>query len=366
MIKKISPAREAAYSILQKIDSGESNSAELIAAAQGKLLAADRALCHQIVLGTLRKQVLLDRAIDFLANGRKLDSEIRTILRLSLFQLHFLDRVPDYAVVNDAVNLCKKNKKLSAKGFINAILRRFIRDEVVVDAVDGLEVLSIETSHPRWLLEKWTEEFGAEEAAGIARANCIEPKLEYRLTPKGVARKTVVNSSEADVLIRLASDGVIYLQDKGSQMVGGLIQLERGAKFLDVCAAPGGKAGIISMNNPGALVVAADLSRSRVASMKEIFRRQDAEIPVMNLDAEKEFPFLDETFDCVLIDAPCTGTGTIRRNPEIALRITPSDLKRSAERQLKILNRAKGLVRSGGRLIYTTCSLEGLVTRRVP
>jgi 16S rRNA (cytosine967-C5)-methyltransferase len=361
MPKEISPARITAYSILLRMDSGDSNSAELLAENQKQLEGPDRGLCHQVVLGTIRRQVLLDRLIESMTRGKRLDPEVRTILMMSIFQLRFLDRVPDYAVVNDAVNLAHRAGKASAKGLINAVLRGYLRKEVKLEFADEIDRLSVETSHPRWILEKWIADFGRKNAEEIARANCIEPSMEYRLTPKGVTAGISIDGNDtvdAEKLIDLADQGLIYIQDRGSQLVAETIELQRGERLVDVCAAPGGKASLIAMNNPDAFVFAGDVSLRRAQTMRSIFLRQDNRIPVFVSDAEKMLPFQNETFDVVFVDAPCTGTGTIRRNPEIVTRISPTEIGQSALRQSRILDAASLMVKSGGRLIYSTCSLE--------
>lgn len=359
MTKDISPARLSAFSILNRIDKGESNSAELMAEAQGKLQPADRSLCHIIVFGTLRSQSLLDRIIAALTKNRKLDREVRIILRLSLFQLRTLDRVPDYAVVNDAVNLTVKAGKSSARGLVNAVLRGFLRGDFKYGFADHLDELSVETSHPRWLIEKWVRDFGADDAEEIVRANRTEPGLEFRLTPKGLSRGlSDLEDMDVEQAIRLSEEGLIYLQDRGSQIVAETISLRDGDRFLDVCAAPGGKSGLVSMRNPVATVVSGDVSLKRADRMKRIFSKQESAIPVLVFDATRDMPFEDETFDVVLVDAPCTGTGTIRRNPEIPIRISLEEILVSANLQRRILDVSSRLVKKGGRLIYSTCSLE--------
>jgi len=361
MPKEISPARVTAYSILLRMDSGDSNSAELLAENQKDLEGPDRGLCHQVVLGTIRRQALLDRLIEAMTRGKRLDPEVKTILRMSIFQLRFLDRVPDYAVVNDAVNLAQRGGKASAKGLINAVLRGYLRKEVKLVFADDLDRLSVETSHPRWILEKWISDFGRRSAEEIAHANCVEPSLEYRLTPKGLkAGISLEGESGVDTekLIDLADQGLIYIQDRGSRLVAEMIELQRGERLIDVCAAPGGKASLIAMNNPDALVFAGDVSMRRAQTMRSIFLRQDCRIPVLVFDAEGAIPFEAQSFDAVFVDAPCTGTGTIRRNPEIASRVSPEEIDKAASRQSGILDSASRLVKDGGRLIYSTCSLE--------
>ena len=361
MTKEISPSRVFAFSILKRLESGESNSAELLAEVQERMQPADRSLCHAIVLGVLRRQLMLDRIIGSITREKRLDSEVRVILRLSIFQLKFLDRVPDYAVVNDAVNLAVKAGKASARGLVNAVLRRFLRGDFTIGFTDALDELSAETSHPRWLLEKWVDDFGAEDAELIARANRSEPDLSFRLTPKSIERGFSEGDFEGagpEDLIRFSEEGLIYLQDRGSQIVAESVNLKVGETFLDLCAAPGGKSGMIALRNPGACVIAGDINLRRAKRMKSIFQRQNSLIPVVVLDTGSGLPFDDGFFDCILVDAPCTGTGTIRRNPEIPLRITKQDLIDSSKRQLQILESVVPLLRSGGRLLYSTCSLE--------
>ncbi|MEP6903284.1 MAG: transcription antitermination factor NusB, partial [Actinomycetota bacterium] len=168
---KISPSRIAAFEILTKIENEKAFSSVLLPLAEEKLETKDRALCHELSLGTLRKQIYLDRTIEKLTNGKKLDSAVKIILRLGLYQMIFLDKIPAHAAINDSVNLVQMAKKTSAKGFVNAILRRFTRENVGLEFKDEVEKLAVETSHPQWLIERWINEFGIEDTAKLAAAN---------------------------------------------------------------------------------------------------------------------------------------------------------------------------------------------------
>ena len=377
----ISPARVAAFEILSKIESEKAFSSVLLPFYEEKLPPKDRALCHALTLGTLRKQIYLDRIIEKITNKKagKLDSAILLILRIGLFQLLFLDKIPAHAAINEAVNLVQKAKKTSAKGLVNAVLRRANREKIELDYADATEKTAVETSHPRWLIEKWEKQFGAEETKKLAFANNVTPDMVFRLTRKSdentieILKKLGLEIAESEItsnawkasgaseLLRLyAAEGKIYFQDEASQLVGNAVNLTGQESFLDVCAAPGSK--ITQISNSIAHVsnlIAGDFYEHRVRNLKENCLRQGASvIRIVRYDAEKTLPFADESFDAILVDAPCSGTGTIRHNPEIRYFLQGNDFKALAEKQLLILKNASKVLKKNGRLIYSTCSLE--------
>ncbi len=247
----ISPARIAAFQVLLKIETEKSFSSVLLPIYEEKLETKDRALCHAMTLGTLRNQIYLDRIIEKLTNGKKLDSAVKVILRIALYQLIFLDKIPAHAAINDAVNLTQKAKKTSAKSFVNAILRRFTREQIELEFADETERICVETSHPKWLIEKWNAQFGATETEKLARANNETPNAAFRLTNKSgentieILKKlgleiteskivenswSVANSSE---MLRLyADEGKIYFQDEGSQLVANSVNLKNQRKIF--------------------------------------------------------------------------------------------------------------------------------------
>ena len=383
---KISPARTAAFEILTKIEAEKAFSSVLLPFAEEKLAPDDRALCHEITLGVLRRQIYLDKIIENFTNNKKLDAAIKIALRIGLYQLIYLDKIPAYSAINESVNLVQRAKKTSAKGFVNAVLRRATREKIELTFADEIEKISIETSHPRWLYEKWIRQFGVEETNKLATVNNQIPKSSFRLTGKFSRKaaneqskilseienkyeksKYVENCFIADKydaeLFVLAESGDIYFQDEGSQVVGQLVDLRKGESFLDVCAAPGSKTTQISIQNSKFkiqnLLIAGDLHFQRVAFLRENCRRQAVDfVNIAQYDAEKSLPFADESFDCVLLDAPCSGTGTIRHNPEIRYFLSEKDFAELSAKQLVILQNASKLVKKGGKLIYSTCSLE--------
>lgn len=391
---KISPARIAAFEILTKIESERAFSSVLLPIYEEKLEARDRALCHEITLGTLRKQLYLDKVIEKLTNGKKLDAAVKVILRSALYQLICLDKIPAHAAINDAVNLVQKAKKSSAKSFVNAILRRFTREKFELNFTDEIERISIETSHPQWLIERWIRQFGFEQAEKTAAANNETPSAVFRLTNKSdentveilsklgleiTASELVENAwkvAASNQMLRLyADEGKIYFQDEGSQLVAQSVKLKGNESFLDVCAAPGSKLTQISAlriqssglgesaQNPKSkiqnLIVGGDFYEQRARILQVNCRRQAAEnVSVVRYDAERELPFAAESFDVVLLDAPCSGTGTIRHNPEIRYFLEEKDFAELAAKQLRILKNASKVLKKNGRLIYSTCSLE--------
>jgi 16S rRNA (cytosine967-C5)-methyltransferase len=398
---KVSPARIAAFEILTKIERDKAFSSALLPAAEGNLEAKDRGLCHALTLGVLRRQLYLDRLIEKLTNGKKLDSAVKIILRIGLYQLICLDKIPAHAAINDSVNLAVRAKKTSAKGFVNAVLRTFARENTRLNFADEIERISVETSHPRWLIERWTRQFGFADAAKLASVNNETPTAVFRLTAKSYAntltilRKLDLDTVESgvvsnawkvfgsnEILRAYVAEGKIYFQDEASQLVARIVALEDGESFLDVCAAPGSKTTLIAnlksqiskseisfsdfrneirypkseIQNP---IFAGDFYEHRIKTLQANCRRQGADsVEIVRYDAEKDLPFADESFDVVLVDAPCSGTGTIRHNPEIRYFLRAEDFAFLAEKQLRILYGASKLVKPGGRLVYSTCSLE--------
>ena len=369
----ISPARKGAFDILLRIERENAYSSFLLPVFEAGLTELDSSLCHELTLGTLRRQIYLDRLIDVLSKGKKVDIEVRIALRLALYQLNFLTKIPQYSAINESVNLVQRARKTSAKGFANAILRRASREKIDISYSDGIDRISVETSHPRWLIEKWISQFGVEETAKLGGINNKVPPLAFRFigqphddTQRIVRRSEnvetcfIADSGEARIY-ELAENGDAYIQDEASQMTAFAVEIPDGGRFLDVCAAPGGKTGAIALQNKERTrsIFAGDIHASRVEYLRGNCKRQGAVfVKIVQFDAESGLPFADGSFDSVLVDAPCSGTGTIRRNPEIRYSIKETDFAELAAKQLQILTNASKLASGGGSIVYSTCSLE--------
>jgi 16S rRNA (cytosine967-C5)-methyltransferase len=383
LAKGISPARLAAFKILQQVESGAFSSV-LLAAEEPRLQAVDRALCHELVLGSLRWQLLLDKIVEHFSKRRieSLDPPVRIALRLGLYQLRFLTRIPASAAVNESVNLVRAAHLNSAAAFVNALLRRAVREpdyDPATEVSDPLEKIAIETSHPVWLIERWTTSFGLDEARAFAHANNLVPPTTFRIVANRAEEPDVLSRLRAAgatlesstvakgawrvtgataVLRELSAEGKIYLQDDASQLVAQVVDVKPGERVLDLCAAPGGKTTLMA-DRTGALIVAADRSATRIETIVATMHLHELDnIEAVLLDAAQELPFWNGSFDKVLVDAPCSGTGTLRRNPEIRWRLSPADIPALAEQQKRILGMAMKMVKPGGRLVYSTCSVE--------
>ncbi|MDQ3062881.1 MAG: 16S rRNA (cytosine(967)-C(5))-methyltransferase RsmB [Acidobacteriota bacterium] len=394
--RNVSPARLAVFEILQKIEMDRAYSSALLPIYEEKLQPKDRALCHTLTLGVLRNQIYLDRLIEKLTTKKtnKFDLAVLLALRLGLYQLIFLDKIPAHAAINESVNLVQRAKKTSAKNLVNAVLRRATREKIELEFADEPEKICVESSYPRWLFERWIREFGFEEAKKLAVASNETPNLVFRLTAKSgaktieILKKIGLEIIESEIaanawkvfgsneILRLyAADGKIYFQDEASQLVAQAVKLKAGESFLDVCAAPGSKVTQIQdskfrIQNSGfkiqdsrfkiqELIIAGDYFEHRVRILQANCRKQGADfINIVRYDAENALPFADDSFDVVLIDAPCSGTGTIRHNPEIRYFLSEKDFAELSAKQLKILQIASKTVKKNGRLIYSTCSLE--------
>lgn len=383
--KEITPARLAAFKILQQVENGAFSSV-LLAAEEPHLQPVDRALCHELVLGVLRRQLFLDRIVEHFSKRRveSLDAPVRIALRLGLYQLRFLTRIPNSAAVNESVSLVRAARLSSATAFVNAVLRRAVREreyDPAADVTDPLERIAVQASHPAWLIERWAKSFGVEDTEAFARANNTVPPVAFRVVHTRADEAEVLAklreagatleasqivdgawrvSGATSVVRELATAGAIYLQDEASQLVARGMEVKRGQRVLDACAAPGGKTTLIADSvGDEAFIVAGDRSATRMAIVMATMRLHGLNniIPLI-LDATKPLPFESGSFDRVLVDAPCSGTGTLRANPEIRWRLTAGDFEKFAEQQKRIVTRAVDVLKPGGRLVYSTCSVE--------
>ena len=383
----VSAARAAAFDILQRVEREDSYASELLHAdALAKLSSRDHGLATELVMGVLRWRSLLDDQLAGASSQKleRLDSEVLTALRLGAYQLRFLSRVPARAAIFESVELVKAARKRSAASFVNAVLRKLggtaPEDYVAkIGRSPDAPTLARNAAHPSWLVERWTGQYGLEAARQICIHNQTVPSTaihmgdgvsDGELSAAGVqlapgkilsrARRVVAGDITATPAYR---DGHIAIQDEASQLVallaGGEVRrgkprLYRDSAILDCCAAPGSKTALMARRDPSAKVIAMDLHPHRTRLLQRLNRMPNVLVVVGDA---RLTPF-SRTFDRILADVPCSGTGTLGRNPEIKWRLKKEDLYDLQSRQVNILKSALGQLSAGGRLVYSTCSLE--------
>lgn len=372
-----SPARTAAFDILLRVEQEGAYASELLhSARRGKLSVADRGLATEIVMGVLRWRSRLDEDIAGASSKPlgKLDQEVVIALRMAVYQMRCLTRVPARAAINESVELVKRAKKRSAASFVNALLRKVATmltgKHFEQDAGSDLvprEMARI-FAHPLWLVERWITQFGPVRARAICVADQLARKTALRFDNPQAATELGDQGIElapgslltgarivkaGDVTQTTAfREGRVFIQDQGSQLVVALVGT--GDRILDCCAAPGGKTAAIAVRNPSAKIVAAELHSHRATLLSK--RVRAANVQVINADASA-LP-LTGGFDRVLADVPCSGTGTLAGNPEIKWRLKPEDLGDLHNKQVAVLRAALQQLAPGGRAVYSTCSLE--------
>jgi 16S rRNA (cytosine967-C5)-methyltransferase len=369
----VSPARKAAFQILLAIEKTHAHSDDLLRGkAVSALSAADRNLATALVLGVLRWQIPLDREVrKFLVKpNARLDLEIQIALRLGVFQLVHMDRIPAHAAIDESVELAKQAGHHFAARMVNAVLRKVASLPRSADSREESADSAIDFTHPEWMVERWSRFYGADAAQVICAHGQMQPTAAIRLEGPSVEEK-LGNAGIELGLGRLLSaarvvttgdvtetaafrEGRVWLQDEGSQLVAEIAG--RGNAILDSCAAPGGKTLVLAERNPNARIVAGEVSPQRLAYLRErlalLGERVECRLgDAMALNEE-------DAYDLVLTDVPCSGTGTLGRNPEIRHRLRQEELVTQAERQRAILRAALRAVRPGGRVVYSTCSME--------
>jgi 16S rRNA (cytosine967-C5)-methyltransferase len=387
----MSKARAAAFHALQSVASGRVDLPAALARSRSSLHdERDRALAMEIVTGTLRWQRALDHLIAHFAQRplERLDAEIITVLRLSLYQLLHLSRVPAAAVVDEAVNLTRLVRKASASGFVNGVLRNVTRQRNRLPfppsptdstpRADALQYLGITHSHPEWLVRRWFDRHGLDTAERWVQFNNEVAPLTLRAnrfqTSRDALQKTLADEDIDTSPTRFAPDGLsvtagnpltrahggFVVQDEASQLVALVVGARPDHVVLDLCAAPGGKTTSLAadMGNRG-LVVACDVRDRRMRLLRETVAASGAaNVRLAHVDTRAAVPFRGAIFDRVLVDAPCSGLGTVRRDPDIKWRRQEEDLAGFAARQRELIERAAAVVKPGGRLVYATCSSE--------
>jgi 16S rRNA (cytosine967-C5)-methyltransferase len=382
----VSPARAVAFEILLRVEREDSYAAELLHAERSaKLSSRDHGLATELVMGVLRWQSLLDQRLAAASSQKldRLDGEVLAALRLGVYQLLFLSRVPARAAIYECVELVKAARKRSAAPFVNAVLRKIAgagTDDIFAQIGQSLDSITLarNAAHPPWLVARWTERYGLDATRQICVHDQTVPGTaiyihddlshdnpsEAELAAAGVqlapgrllaaARCVLAGDVTAT---RAYQEGRISIQDEASQLVallGGRGGIKVDSKILDCCAAPGSKTALIARRNPGARVFAMELHGHRARLLQSLSRLPN--VHVIAADARR-LPFVCR-FDRILADVPCSGTGTLARNPEIKWRLSSEDLHDLQSRQVAILKSALAQLAMGGRLVYSTCSLE--------
>jgi 16S rRNA (cytosine967-C5)-methyltransferase len=392
--------REIAVRVLQQRRAGGKFIEDLLETALhgAQLSSADRALCQEIVYGIVRWQATLDWLIARKTDGREQKPGLQNLLRLGLYQIFRLDRIPDHAAVNETVELAKQNGFGAQAGFVNAVLRGYLREhDETKKLLAGLKISqpALGWSHSEWLVARWQKRWGIEKTASLLEWNNTPPKTFARVnTLKTDAGKLLEKWRDENVeydfvrreqlgenlvfelkshppLSSLASfrDGWFYIQDPGTLLAACKLGPQPGETILDFCAAPGGKTTFIAqlMNNQGR-VVAQDVSDERLKWIQENCQRLGVTCVELQraagiLSAEQTKDgtasgTLAARFDRILVDAPCSNTGVMRRRVDLRWRIQPAEIERLRTAQLDLLQQAATQVKPGGVLVYSTCSLE--------
>ncbi|MBS4172467.1 16S rRNA (cytosine(967)-C(5))-methyltransferase RsmB [Bacillus sp. FJAT-49736] len=377
--------REAALDILEAIDKHQSYSNLLLnnVIEKNHITGPDVGLLTEITYGTIQRKLTLDFFLKpFLQ--KKVEPWVQNLLRISLYQMQYLDKVPDRAVLFEAVEIAKRRGHKGISGMVNGVLRAIQRNGVpsLETIKDPVERLSIETSHPKWLVQRWTDQFGMEKTRGMCEENLIAPLQTARVNITKATRDEVLRLLEEEGFLVEASpilpeairsrkgnlahsqcfmNGYITIQDESSMLVAYAMEIEHNQKILDACAAPGGKTTHIAekLNGTGK-VFAHDLHEHKVKLIMENADRLGLHnIETHVLDSRKIGEhYQNGIFDRVLVDAPCSGLGVLRRKPDIKYVKTIKDIHALQTIQHTILTEAARLVKPGGILTYSTCTVD--------
>lgn len=377
--------RDVALNILLKIEQNEAYSNQLInrAVEKNRFGVKDTALFTRLVYGTVQHRNTLDFYLDVFL---KKDPEpwVRELLRLAVYQMAYLDRVPDRAVLHESVEIAKRRGHKGIASLVNGVLRTIQRKGLpkTDHIADPLQRLAVETSHPQWLLDRWISQYGRETVRRICEANNMPAKVTVRTNTMKTTRDELIDRLRDEGIEAISgklapeaieikkgvvqhtksfTDGLVTIQDESSMLVAHALDVNEGMNVLDACAAPGGKTTHIAqlMNNTGG-VIALDLHKHKVKLIEEQASRLGlTNVHAEALDSRKAGErFREASFDRILIDAPCSGMGVIRRKPDIKWGKSPDDIGRLAVVQTEILETLAPLLKPGGKLVYSTCTID--------
>lgn len=350
-----------------------------------KLEAKDEALLTQVVYGTLERKITLDFYLShYVQPGKKLEPWVRMLLRMSVYQMVYLDKIPDHAIIHEAVEIAKQKGHRGIQGFVNGILRNIQRNGIPdpAEIKDPIERISVQTSHPVWLVEHWAKQYGLEQAEAICKANLEKKPIAVRIQPLKISLDEAISEleeegftvrrslfSEQGLIIEkgnilsssLFKQGKLTVQDQSSMLVAEVLKPEPGMTVLDSCSAPGGKATHLAekMRNEG-IIHAHDLHKKKVKLIEDKQRTLGLSIiEATPMDARKlRETYEANSFDRILVDAPCSGLGVIGSKPEIKYDKTKEDIQRLQTIQFDILNHVSALLKEDGLLVYSTCTID--------
>ena len=379
--------RDVAVEILLQIEKNQAYSNLLLNSMIKKhqVNTKDISLLTEIVYGTLQRRDTLDFYLEsFLKKAKKIEPWVRVLLRISIYQMVYLDRVPERAIFFEAVEIAKKRGHKGISSFVNGVLRTVQREGIPdIDQIkDPIEKLSIKTSHPKWLVLKWTKQFGYEQTEKICESNLLPPSQTARVNQMKKSVNEIIdefkskdiNVEQGDfavdaikgmkgnlALTEAFASGLLTIQDESSMLVARALNPRGNETILDACAAPGGKSTHIAELMQGTGTVhSLDLHEHKV----KLIKQQAERLELTNIQAEALDSrlagdrFTKESFDRILVDAPCSGFGVIRRKPDIKYTKSPQDVLKLAELQKNILTSVAPLLKPNGVLVYSTCTID--------
>ena len=381
--KPISPARTAAFEVLMLVGAGRGHSDELLHSSRlSALSTADKGLATALVLGSLRWQIALDaRLHTFLSRpDTRVADQALVAMRLAAFQLQHMDRIPAHAALSESVELCRWSGQPHAAGMVNAILRRLLREPALGPPIyESTPAFAERLGHPTWLAERWVAAYGRDAALQICEAGQREPVPptlfsdphqtpapgDTSTPPAAPLDAADVDLASAPAALHTDPTRALPVMDDGSRLVAEIAAAllpdtpGRRARVWDCCAAPGGKTMVLAHRlSDRADLLATDISARRLTAMQDRLHTAGYTDVRCATHEVAHLPADEGTFDLILCDVPCTGTGTLARNPEIRHRLAPDQLPRQAERQQALLRAALSRLAPSGRLVYATCSLE--------
>jgi 16S rRNA (cytosine967-C5)-methyltransferase len=387
MTKTMKNVRETALELLETIEKNQSYSNLILhhAIEKNKVPKKDVGLLTELVYGTLQRKMTLDFYLSpFLQKSKKLEKWVPYLLRLTLYQMEFLDKIPDHAAINEAVEIAKKRGHKGVAGFVNGVLRNIQREGLpsVSNILDPVERVSVETSHPYWLVERWAKQFGLDKTKEMCELNLLAPTQTARVNQSLITRDEALSllreegySVEPSAIIpesihclqgniaasNTYKEGFLTIQDESSMLVAYALGVTQNEKILDACAAPGGKSTHIAEKLKGTgMVYSLDLHEHKVKLIKENADRLRLEnIEAQALDSRKVGEhFANQQFDRILLDAPCSGLGVMRRKPDMKYTKKEEDLSRLQTIQLDLLKAVSPLLKKDGILVYSTCTVD--------